>query len=150
MGKQLTVSSMNKTHAKEFGAPKKVVLSSGDYILVQTKFKVTSVQKLLLDYYDILEQMKQKELNITTMKNSAFIFYMLLLRHFTNLSNIPNEIEAIVVVCEKLIDLGILEEIISAFPTTELDKVNEMIKKMTENRKFIGQNDLEKDVEFSV
>ncbi|MCM3273900.1 hypothetical protein [Paenibacillus elgii] len=137
--KQLTLTSINKAHSKEFNSQKKVVLKTGDYIMVQEKFKTTSIQKLLLDYQDILEQLSQKEVSMEVIKDMTFVYYMLLLRHFTNLNNIPNEIDKMVIVCEKLIDLNLLEEILSAFDKEELRKVDEMIKQVSENSKFLGE-----------
>lgn len=139
MSKQLSLASVNKQYIKEFSEQKKVTLKTGDYILIQTKFKVTSIQRLVLDYQDILEEIKKKKIDADSIKDVTFVYYMLLLKHFTNLDNIPANIGKMVAVCEKLIDLDILEEILENFPLDEMKKVDEMIKKISENSGVIGE-----------
>ncbi|GMX64383.1 hypothetical protein Elgi_36520 [Paenibacillus elgii] len=136
---QLTVTSINKAHSKEFNSQKKVTLKTGDFIMIQQKFKKTSIQRMLIDYQGILEQLRQKEVSMEVVKDMTFVYYMLLLRHFTNLNNIPNEIDKMVIVCEKLNDLDLLEEILSSFDKEEMKKVDEMIKQVSENSKFLGE-----------
>ncbi|TVY09971.1 hypothetical protein [Paenibacillus cremeus] len=139
MSKQLTLSSINKAHAKEFNEQKRVTLKTGDYIDLQVRFKKTSIQRFLIDYQEILEQLKEKEVDMNVIKDITFIFYMLLLRHFTSLNIIPNEVDKMVIVCEKLIDLDILEEIMNAFDPAEIEKVNNMMKQVSENSDLIGE-----------
>ncbi|GAA4880647.1 hypothetical protein GCM10023310_71090 [Paenibacillus vulneris] len=135
---QLTISSINKAHTKEFNVQEKVFLKNGDHILIQKKFKRTSIQRLILDYQDILDQLRKKEITMEVVKDITFIYYMLLLRHFTNLSNIPSDIEKMVIVCEKLIDLDLLDEIMGHFLETELEKVQNMIKQVSDNSHLIS------------
>lgn len=138
MSKQLTLASVDKQYAKEFKGQKKIILKTGDYILIQEKFKKTSIQQLVLDYTEILEEIKKKKINADSIKDVTFIYYILLLKHFTNLDNIPTDINSMVIVCEKLIDLDILEEIIEAMPVDEMNKVETMVKKISENSEVIG------------
>lgn len=138
MAKKLTLTAVNKNHAKEFNEKFKLILSTGDYLYIQTKFKTTSIQQMLIDYTEILGEIKKKDVKFDLIKDATFVYYMLLIRHFTDLDNIPNDIEKMVIVCEELINLGFLEEILAAFPQTELEKVQKMIEKVSENGKLIG------------
>jgi len=137
--KHLSLASINKQHAAEFNQMKRVTLKNGDYIDIQLKFKKTSIQRLLLDYSDILEQLKNKNVSWEVFKDATFIYYMLLLKHFTSLGNsIPLDIEKMVVICEKLIDLDLLEEILNQFDPEELKRVQDMIEQVGKNSNFIG------------
>ncbi|MCR8641546.1 hypothetical protein NV379_02650 [Paenibacillus sp. N1-5-1-14] len=139
MSKQLTLSTVSKLHAKEFNEQKKVTLKTGDFIMIQTKFRKTNVQNMLVEYQEILESMKNMNVDFGVIKDISFVYYMLLLRHFTNLNNIPKDINKMVSVCEKLIDLDILEEIFESFELEELKKIDEMIKKISNNSNLIGK-----------
>ena len=139
MSKHLSISDINKWHSKEFGDKKIVELKNGSYCEVYTKFKPTSIQQLIIDYQEILEQLQKKTDNKEVAKDVTFVFYMLLLKHFSSLGNkIPMDVEKIIVLCEKLIDLGILEELLNAFPQEELGKINEMMYKVSMNTRMIG------------
>lgn len=133
MGSKLSIASIDKQHAREFAGKKRVTLRSGDYIDLQTKFKTTSIQKLILDFQEIIEQTKKRDdISWDQVQHSTFIFYMLALKHFSNLTAIPNDVEKMIAVCEKLIDLGILEEIFDAFDPAELKKIQEMIDRVSQ------------------
>jgi hypothetical protein len=136
--KHLSLASINKQHSAEFNQVKRVTLKTGDYLDIQMKFRKTSIQRLLLDYLDILEQLKSKNVSWEVFKDATFVYYMLLLKHFTSLNNIPLEIEKMVKVCEKLIDLDLLEEILNHFDPEETKKVQDMIEKVRQNSNLIG------------
>ncbi|MEK3725305.1 hypothetical protein [Paenibacillus sp. FSL H8-0034] len=138
MSKQLTLTTVNKAHAKEFNEQKKVTLKTGDFLLIDVHFRKAKIQQLLIDYQELLEQTHTKAVSMGVLKDTTFVFYMLLLRHFTSLSQIPNEIDKLVVCCEKLLDLGILEEILNAFDEKELQKVTDTMKRASENSKSIN------------
>lgn len=138
MSKNLNLNTVNKEHNKEFSEVKRVPLSNGSHVDIQLKFKPTSVQRLLLDYQDVLEQMNKKKANWNIAKDVIFAYYMLLLKHFTSANNIPSDIEDMIIVCEKLTDMGVLEEILVELPQDELGKVKAMIEKVSENSNFIG------------
>lgn len=131
MSKPLSIAGVVRQHAKSFGDLKRVTLSSGHYFEVHQSFKPTAIRQLLIDYRDILERFKDKEMDENTVKDLSFVYYMLLLKHFSNLDKIPAEIGKMVSVCEKLFDLGILEEMLTALPVEEMKKIDEMIAKIT-------------------
>ncbi|RAV12173.1 hypothetical protein [Paenibacillus contaminans] len=139
MSKQLTITKLNNEYKKQFGGQKKITLKTGDYLYVQTVFKKTSIQKLILDYQTILEEARTNLSDANVLKDLSFAYYMLLLRHFTNLDNIPIELAPMVAVCEKLIDLDILEDILASFPAEELVKINEQLRLVEENSRSIGE-----------
>jgi len=138
--KHLSLTDVEKQHVKEFNELKRVHLKNGSYCDVYVKFRPTKIQKLIEEYQDILVQLgKRDELMGDNIKGLSFIFYMLLLRHFTTLGDqIPLDIEKMIVACEKLIDLGILEELLNAFPQEEINKIDEMIRKIDANTRLIG------------
>lgn len=138
MSKNLSMTSIKKEHNKQFKETKRVDLSNGSHIDIQLKFKPTSIQRLLLDFQDILEQLKQKKVDWNVTQNVMFAHYLLLIKHFSSADNIPNDVDQMIIVCEQLHDLGVLEEILSAFPSEELAKVDELIEKVSKNSEFIG------------
>jgi hypothetical protein len=138
-GKQLNVAAIHKSHSEQFSELKRVTLKNGDYIDVQLRFKTTSIQQMLVDYQAILEQLREREVDMDAVKDMTFIYYMLLLRHFTSLTSIPADIDKLVVLCKKLVDLELLGEILDAFDPAELDKITRMIKNISENGDVIGK-----------
>lgn len=135
MSKHLSLSEINKLHQKEFGETKRVYLKNDFYCDVQQKFKPTSIQQLINDYQEILKQLEDYK---DVAKSFIYVFYMLLLKHFTSIGGkIPNDVEKMTALCEKLIDLGILEELLNALPQEEVNKVNEMIHKLNKNTKLM-------------
>lgn len=137
--KKLTIDNIGKRHNKEFNEKKKLFLKTGDYVLLDKKFKASSIQKMLSEYIVLLEEIKKKGVTADAVQDVSCVYYMLLLRHFTNLDNIPNDIEAMVQVCEKLIDLDILDEIILGFEESELNRIDETIQKIEANGKTFGK-----------
>ncbi|TBL76245.1 hypothetical protein [Paenibacillus thalictri] len=137
--KPLTIPSVRQTHAKQFGDREKVELKSGHYLFVQKSFAKTNIQRFLAEYIEILEQLKKNHVDSSVMQNITFVYYMLLLRHFTSLTAIPSKVEEMIEVCGKLIDLDILEQVLNAFDPKELEKMNAYIRKIEENSRQIGQ-----------
>ncbi|OXS56860.1 hypothetical protein B1A99_18535 [Cohnella sp. CIP 111063] len=130
---KLTMTGINRKHDKEFGSLKRVDLSTGDYIEIYQRFRKTSIQKLVLDYLDILNAMKEggRKLGSGAM---VFVYYMLLLKHFTTLGSIiPEDLGQMIGVGEKLLDLGVMEQILNEFPQQELDKLNAAIQEVNRN-----------------
>lgn len=131
--KKLTIASVKKQHKKEFGELKKIILHNGEYVMIHKKFRKTNIQKFVMEYLGILDSIKEKGITIETFKELSFVYYMLLLRNFTNLDIIPLDIEQMIILCEELNDLDLLEEIVSAFDENEIAKIQKLIDQMTEN-----------------
>lgn len=137
--KKLTLETIDRKHTKEFSGKKRVNLKSGNYIDVQTKFKTTDIQNFIADFQDIYNQLKSKDANVNIAKDFIFVFYMLLLRHFTNLDNIPSDVESMIAICEKLINLNILDEILASFDPDEVQKVKTLFDEFAINSNFVGE-----------
>lgn len=131
--KKLTISSVKKQHKKEFGEQKKVVLHNGEYVLIQKKFRKTNIQKFVMEYMEVLESIKSRDISVEFFQELSFVYYMLLLRNFTNLDIIPIDIEQMIILCEELNDLDLLEEILSHFDENEIKKIQKLIDQMTVN-----------------
>lgn len=140
--KKLTVASVKKQHKKEFGEQKKVILRNGEYVLIQKKFRKTSIQKFVMEYIDVIESIKRRDISTEVLQELSFVYYMLLLRNFTNLDIIPTEVEQMIILCQELNDLDLLEEILSHFDENEINKIKELIDKMTENANQENLSDL--------
>lgn len=137
--KKLSIEAVNKQYGEQFGSLKRISLSNGYYCEVHEKFKTTSIQKLVIDYHDVLEQLKKRDVSWTSTKDIIFVYYMLLLKHFTSLGEIiPADIDQMVAISEKLLDLGLMGEILEALDPAEVEKLNDTIGKMSENGKMLG------------
>jgi hypothetical protein len=129
MTKKLTLTNINAEHKKQFKEKKNVVLKYGYNIQVDEKFQKTKIQKLVVDYQLMINKFNETDVDSEFVKKFMFITYMLIIKHFTDVDNIPITIDGMVSVCEKLIDLEVLEEIMSSFDIAEIDKVkDELIK----------------------
>jgi hypothetical protein len=136
--KHLSISNINKLHNDKFNKMKRVHFSDGSYCDVYENFKPTSIQKLINNYQDIMNQLQNRNDYSDIGRDITFVFYMLLLKHFTSLEKIiPLDVDKMIVLCEKLIDLGVLEDLLNALPQEELKKIDEAIQKVNENTKII-------------
>ncbi|GFN32603.1 hypothetical protein [Paenibacillus xylaniclasticus] len=137
--KKLSITSIEKQHAKTFNKKQKHILSNGDYIIIETKFKKTSIIDFITDFFEVVQQMIKRNVDMNIMKDITFVQLMLYLKHFTNLDNIPVDFEKMVIICRKLIDLNLIDEIINLFDKNELDKVNAMLKEASNNKEYTKQ-----------
>ncbi|OPH47568.1 hypothetical protein BC351_10265 [Paenibacillus ferrarius] len=140
MAKKLTLTAMKKDHTKIFNEKTKITLSNGDYLHIYKEFKTTSIQKLVVDYMEIIEELKKRQIGFKTFKDMTFVYYMLLLKHFTDLNNIPTDIEKMIIICEELINLDLLEQIMQAFPEDQLKKIKKLLDKANENSELLGKH----------
>lgn len=133
MSKALKITEVQKLHRERFGRLKRVTLHDGSYVDVHMAFKATDMQRFVLDYAGMIAQLKEKGLGLEIVKDVTFLYYMLLIKHFSSLTNLPKDVEKLIVLCEKLVDLGLLEEIVRAFPKEELDKLTEAVMRMEQS-----------------
>jgi len=82
--------------------------------------------------------MRQKDISVDNMQSIAFLLPALLIKYFTDI-NIPDEIDKMILVVEKLIDLGVFEEIINEMPGKEIEKINNILKNIENNGSKIGE-----------
>lgn len=107
------------------------------YTLEVSKFfKKTDIQKLIVDYVAFKEQLNEISTQVKTIEQSFFLFPILLVKYFTNVP-IPDDVEEMLVVAETLINLDLLDKIIGVLPQEEIKRVNELIKKMSDNLPLI-------------
>lgn len=132
--KKLSLTAVHKQHSANFGEMRRVTLSNGDYVDVHVRFKPSDCQRLIMDYQDTLQRMQHAGVDWKSTREVLFVYYMMLLKYFTSLGDmIPSEIEQLVSVCGKLLDLGLMEEILAAFPETEMNKLNSYMEKANRN-----------------
>lgn len=125
---------MNKFNEREV-----IKVLEGKYeVSINKHFKISDIQKLLIDYQEYIEQMRQKDISVDNMQSIAFLLPALLIKYFTDI-NIPDEIDKMILVVEKLIDLGVFEEIINEMPGKEIEKINNILKNIENNGSKIGE-----------
>jgi len=139
MSKKLNIQAINK-NANKFN--EKISQQIEDrfgntYTLEVSKFfKKTDIQKLIVDYVAFKEQLNEISTQVKTIEQSFFLFPILLVKYFTNVP-IPDDVEEMLVVAETLINLDLLDKIIGVLPQEEIKRVNELIKKMSDNLPLI-------------
>lgn len=84
--------------------------------------KKTDTQKIMIDYFAIMEGIKGLE-NTDNLRDSIII-PMLLIKYFTNIS-IPDESERLLSMADKLIELELFAQIMDLLPENELIKMTE-------------------------
>ncbi|MFC4304100.1 hypothetical protein [Cohnella boryungensis] len=137
----LSMTTVHRQHRTQYGKTKRVHLSNGYYVDVQEKFKPTDGQKLVVDYQQVLQQMKKEGLDVKTGRDMLFVYYMLLLKHFTSLGDaIPEKLDQMILLCEKMLDLGIMEELIGAFPAEELEKLTLLLQRAAEGSQLLAEH----------
>lgn len=134
--KQLSMLAVNKLHQASYGKVKRLNLSNGDYVDIHGKFKLTDCQLLVADYQATLQQLKEVGMNWRSTRETLFVYYMLLLKYFTSIGDVvPEQLDQMVIICGKLLDLGLMEEILEAFPQEELEKLNVYMQKIVESNR---------------
>lgn len=137
MGKKLNTANINKEY-KKFNEKFVAHILDGKYdVEIHRHFKDTDIQKLLIDYQELLDQLRKQEVDIDSIQGMTYLFPTLLIKYFTNI-DIPDDINKILIVVDKLINIGAYEEILNNLPQDEVDKVNKMVEKVTENQSRIG------------
>jgi len=133
--KKLTTSIMSKSLAK-FNERISLTVTdrfSDSYnIEINKYFKTSEVQKLIVDYLSFKEELPNLVNELELIKDTTYLYYALLVKYFTNVPFSDNLVELISGV-ETLIDLEIFDHIIGALPKEEIERVNDLIKKMTDN-----------------
>lgn len=156
MSKNLTFANVNSEHKKVFKNRKTIDLNHGYKIQIDSIFQKTKIQKLVVDYQQLITKFNESDIDSDFVKNVTFIYFMLIIKYFSSLDNIPASIEGMVLTCEKLIDLELLDDIVSSFDESELKKVESALKSFAQNSDlykeqistlFAGTNLLHTDIE---
>nr|WP_156736261.1 hypothetical protein [Mycobacterium sp. E3298] len=135
MSKQLNLTEIKKLNKAEYSTTKRVELDNGEFHLdIYEKFKPTSIKKFIVEYIELLTELKTKGVSFEVISGISYVYYMLLIRHFTpKPNNIPKNAEKMYLICEELMNRNILSDIINAFPPEEVAKIDEEMKKFNEN-----------------
>ena len=125
---------------------------SDSYIIEINKyFKKTEIQKMIVDYFSFKEELETIVTDLELVRNTTFLFPSLLVKYFSNVPLSDNLVE-LISGAETLIDIEVFDHIVGALPQEEVERVNSMIKTMTDNiplmNKMLG-NENESFLEFS-
>jgi hypothetical protein len=130
--KKLTLSNISKLNSEL--NERKVIRVCGDYeVQIDIKFRRTKIQKVILDYFTILQDLKKREnINDETIVHTTSLLYALIIRYF---SDIPlpdiDDVEKLIQVSNSLLDLGIMEELFgeNGFPKDQVELLTKEIDK---------------------
>lgn len=135
MTKKLNNQNINKSNTK---FNEKLTIQVKDRfgeiydVEIYKHFKKMDVQKLVVEYSIHKEELPSIVSDLELIKNSTFLFPALLVKFFTNVP-IPDDLVELISTIEVLVNLEVLDQIIGALPQEEIERVNELIKKMTDN-----------------
>ncbi len=139
---QLTLVNLAKLD-KENDDIQTVQLANGKFTIdINRKFRLTQIQKLIIDLQEAIETMRNEEIDMEDIANMMLIYQMLIIKYFSNLPikhldlSKKLDIAKIIAVAKQLLDSGIFAEIIDSFDLAELEKVSKMI---AESNKFSQQ-----------
>lgn len=141
MSKKLTASSLNKLNSSL--NQQKTITVCGDYeIQIDTIFRESKIQKLLIDYLTILQNLRKLD-NVTdkTIINSISLVNTLIIRYFSNapIPDIDNLVK-LIQVSDALLDLGIMKSCFEHFPQSEIEKVKDALDRVSkESGRLMGE-----------
>lgn len=139
---KLTASAIN--NAAKYKDKKKTVYVLGDKeVVIDIAFKESKIDKVIFDYLYMFEEASRgNQIDEEFIRGTGAILQTLILREFSNVPVIPKDrnITKIIEVAQVLYDTGILEEVISSFDESELNKVYDKLARYS-NRlgKLIGE-----------
>lgn len=135
MSKKPTLSNLAK-QAKKLDAKRQVTIQDFDFIL-DSHFRNTKLQKMLLDYFDIITSLQKRDLKLDSANMLIYLSLVmngLVLKTFTN---IPFDDDAddnvLAGTVNNLIDLDIFEQLWNSFEESELKKINDLFEKVGKN-----------------
>jgi len=91
---------------------------------VSKYLKKTDTQRIMIDYMEIIDELKDME-GIDTLKDTI-ILPMLMIKKFTNIS-IPDEAEKLLAMADKLAELELFGQIMNLLPEDELLKMSGVV-----------------------
>lgn len=136
MTKKLTLAELNKL-GKKFNEKKKIYILNNEYeVDIDVKFRPSDIDDLVLVYVAAIEELRTlNKADDIQIKDTVSLLPTLILRSFTNLP-IPKkntDIASLIVISKNLYNEGIIEEVYSHFPESEINKVNEKINAFGKN-----------------
>jgi len=141
MKKKLNTSTLSKSSTK-FNERLTIQVTdrfSETYTVEINKyFKTTDVQKMIVDYLAFKEELPNLVSDLELIKDATFLFPALLVKYFTSIP-LSDEILELISGVETLVDLEVLDQVVGALPKEEVERVNALIKKMTDNLPLANQ-----------
>lgn len=141
MAKKLTSSTLSKSSNK-FGERLTIQVTdrfSESYSVdINKYFKTSEVQKLIVDYISFKEELPNLVSELELIKDTTYLYYALLVKYFTNVP-LSDSLMELISGTETLIDLEVFDHIVGALPKEEIERVNVLIKKMTDNLPLANQ-----------
>jgi len=101
-------------------------------IEINKYFKKTDVQKMIVDYFSFKEELKTIVIDLELVRNTAFLFPALLVKYFSNVP-LSDDLVELISGTETLMDIEVFDHIVGALPQEEIERVNTLIKTMTDN-----------------
>ena len=115
-------------------------------IEINKYFKKTEIQKMIVDYFSFKEELKTIVTDLELVRNTAFLFPALLVKYFSNVP-LSDDIVELISGTETLMDIEVFDHIVGALPQEEVERVNSMIKTMTDNiplmNKMLGNDNID-------
>lgn len=139
--KKLTASSLNKLNSSL--NQQTTITVCGDYeIQIDTIFRESKIQKLVIDYLTILQNLhKLEKVTEETIINSISLVNVLIIKYFSN-APIPDidDLGKLIQVSDTLLDLGITKNCFEHFPQSEIDKVKDALDRAAkESGRLMGE-----------
>jgi len=151
--KKLTSSTLSKSSTK---FNEGIVIQVADRfseiytVEINKYFKTTEVQKLIVDYLASKEELPNFVSDLELIKDTTYLYYALLVKYFTSVP-LSEDLMELISGVETLIDLEVFDKIVGALPQEEVERVNVLIKKMTDNlplaNKLLGLENTEENQE---
>jgi len=121
-----------------------------DYYTIEINkyFKKTEIQKMIVDYFALKEELQAIVTDLELVRNTAFLFPALLVKYFSNVP-LSDDIVELISGTETLMDIEVFDHIVGALPQEEVERVNSMIKTMTDNiplmNKMLGNDNIDEN-----
>lgn len=130
--KKLTIDEIESVD-NQLNSFKEVLLGDGQYVIkVDTKFRNTKIQNLILDFQRVLDELRGRKVEEQILADVMFLYYILIIKHFTDLE-LPDNVDQLIHISKKMIDAGFFEEIINSFEEDQLMLVVDKMNRYTDN-----------------
>lgn len=140
--KKLTTGNILSLHSKTFSQRKVLLEAIGGEtfeVLIDEKFQASKMQALIME----LAEQYGRISHLEDILDVNYFASFLIIKYFTNISiakSVENDFEKQIRVLKALIDLEIFEQLMEKFDEDELNKVNEYIKKASDNIREMDRN----------
>lgn len=98
-------------------APKEVLIS--DYkVQVFPRITKSIIKQMIVDLHNLMVQLAK--LNLDTTKDYNFLYYILILKYFTNIPMTTSDIRKSIITLDTIIDLNILDGVLNSFSKKQI------------------------------